>query len=1016
MQSIQLINLIENIQIQNLRNFLEREHPSREVLDQGLIYLVKNYQKDKQAFYELLNLLLKYGASPNISIIYHYDSFNIDQNENVTLLMLGIKMNDLTLIDLVLNYNPDIEKTDSYGRNAIVYSVIYDHNDSPNILNILIRNKASIDYSLNMQMLDNHYEYQSVFTLAIFKDLKNITKCLLDNKVDINFRTAPRGDTGLHIAAQYSKIKLMEMLLNYQHMIFFLDVKNNEGKTPIELVQENDPEKIEKINLLQKYKLLLNNIKMNTNLNNSHLNKMNPQNHINRIPDFNNNNINNINNNKNMNKNNFPKFEQHNNSINNAQINMKNMNNGKKIGLNNSPGMNYNYNPFGINMNMGNGQFKNNQFLDNYGINNNLQNKNIGNNNYFSSESNEDRSIENDDNINFGQDSPLKMINNNISNYPNQKSNKEEEKTVNKQKEQNIIINKEELLIANPNNKKMTNNNKRNIAFINQYQLSKIKSHLYNKIWGDNMNFNFEIPIEFINHKRQGNNLKLHNMNNFIKQNDIPVLNLDLSDKLLSKELILNSLKEEMQELKRKQAYLNVSHNEISQKIKQIEEKKNSRQKEKYYILSKIEDNKNEINKLKEEQKNIINSFPSDKLGQNHNKQISYSKYINLKFDNSNFDENYIIRTLHKELIDYQKYIAYLMNQRKAKIDNILQTLSVSIKEFLPEYQLKVYGAYAQELCLPWSDLDIVLVNKNKSIINMIDENISEIETTIGEKSAKSNILNNINQKNDPQSILNESNKDSEILVNLYNNKLKNSLSISFEPELKQKDYITYLYLKNTNDDFGRITITISIDSPHHYCLKELELVKSFIKEYPPLRPLILALEGILYKSKLNGQYKGGLSSYGLILMVVSFIQSQKDTYTNIMNEENIFGKMFYEFLKYYGTQFDFDKYVIITYKVSEINSTLNDKENQYNIGQNQNNNELSICDPLDKKRNIGKSTFQFKNIRMAFLISFMVTKEECECGCHYGKAIFENDYNSTEHCYLKRMFNSVNRYNDDTK
>ena len=28
------------------------------------------------------------------------------------------------------------------------------------------------------------YSIQSVFTLAIFKDLKNITKCFLDNNVD----------------------------------------------------------------------------------------------------------------------------------------------------------------------------------------------------------------------------------------------------------------------------------------------------------------------------------------------------------------------------------------------------------------------------------------------------------------------------------------------------------------------------------------------------------------------------------------------------------------------------------------------------------------------------------------------------------------------------------------------------------------------------------------------------------------------------------------------------------------
>ena len=52
----------------------------------------------------------------------------------------------------------------------------------------------------------------------------------------------------------------------------------------------------------------------------------------------------------------------------------------------------------------------------------------------------------------------------------------------------------------------------------------------------------------------------------------------------------------------------------------------------------------------------------------------------------------------------------------------------------------------------------------------------------------------------------------------------------------------------------------------------------------------------------------------------------------------------------------------------------------------------------------------------MAFMIAFMVTKEDCECGCHFGKAFYENNFNSTEHSYLKRMFNSVKRFTETGK
>ncbi len=69
------------------------------------------------------------------------------------------------------------------------------------------------------------------------------------------------------------------------------------------------------------------------------------------------------------------------------------------------------------------------------------------------------------------------------------------------------------------------------------------------------------------------------------------------------------------------------------------------------------------------------------------------------------------------------------------------------------------------------------------------------------------------------------------------------------------------------------------------------------------------------------------------------------------------------------------------------------------------------IAVPLNNKNNMAKSTFQFMNIKMAFMISFMVTQENYKCECHYGKGFYEKSIYSTEHIYLKRMFNSVKRF-----
>ena len=625
----------------------------------------------------------------------------------------------------------------------------------------------------------------------------------------------------------------------------------------------------------------------------------------------------------------------------------------------------------------------------------------------------------------------------NNNNYTNKNSNNDnEEKITNKEKDKEIIINQEM-----PQNVQMQNkiSNRKNINNINryginQYKLNQIKNNLYNKLINKNKisSNNFEIPVEF--KKNNKNQNMYNNMNNFLKQNYIPTLNLDLSNKALSLELKLNELREEEKNIKMKYKEVFDKVKKISKEKKIEKEKLNNKEKERIYISSLIEENKAKIDDLYATQKNIANMFPQNKY-----KNISDSDVIKIKFEPllSLLDENFRIKTLNKDLIDYEKYIKYLNNKKKPKIDLLLQTIKKSVDEVFPGYDIKLYGAYGSGIILPWSDINIILFNninnkenKNSETKDNMTE-ITEIETTIDEKTVLSNSETNNNNfvnKDSSHSVADINNSEEVgMLINIFNCLKKNNSNSKnnsknkndlFNSELNiiKNESINYLIL-TTNEEFGNIKIYISIDRPNHPGLKRLELIKSFISEYPPLKPTILALERILKKANLNEQYKdnGGLPFYALILMVVSFIQIQKCKNNYSFKEENINGIIFYEFLKYYGLKFDYNKYMIMTYKINEIQNGENsiplkekEKENQFT------NNELVILDPIDKKNNVAKPAFQYMNIKMAFIIAFMVTQEDCDCGCHYGRAIFEHDCSLIEHCYLKRMFNSVKRFNSN--
>ena len=58
-----------------------------------------------------------------------------------------------------------------------------------------------------------------------------------------------------------------------------------------------------------------------------------------------------------------------------------------------------------------------------------------------------------------------------------------------------------------------------------------------------------------------------------------------------------------------------------------------------------------------------------------------------------------------------------------------------------------------------------------------------------------------------------------------------------------------------STEQFNNMHIDISLQDSKHYGLKCVELVKSFMKEYEPLEPLIFALKNILKNSNLNDPY-----------------------------------------------------------------------------------------------------------------------------------------------------------------
>ena len=199
------------------------------------------------------------------------------------------------------------------------------------------------------------------------------------------------------------------------------------------------------------------------------------------------------------------------------------------------------------------------------------------------------------------------------------------------------------------------------------------------------------------------------------------------------------------------------------------------------------------------------------------------------------------------------------MFKKNEQLQPILTKLNDLIEECVKsslgeDYHLKMYGSRATQLCLPWSDIDYVISYNGKIIF--------------------------------------------EPLKTLYDYLL--GLNDKFYSDMKYiANAIVPVFIIFSNNEYYKISLDISLENPEHHGEECVNYIKKKITEYEVLTSLTFALKTILQKGFLNDPYKGGISSYGVILLVIHFLNVQQKK-GNDISIKNL-GKLFYDILNYYG-------------------------------------------------------------------------------------------------------------------
>ena len=136
--------------------------------------------------------------------------------------------------------------------------------------------------------------------------------------------------------------------------------------------------------------------------------------------------------------------------------------------------------------------------------------------------------------------------------------------------------------------------------------------------------------------------------------------------------------------------------------------------------------------------------------------------------------------------------------------------------------------------------------------------------------------------------------------------------------------------------------------------IKSAELIGHYLREYPCLKMLVYVLKQFLLQRDLNEVFTGGISSYSLILMCVSFLQLHPRP-DALLNCPINYGVLLIEFFELYGRRFN---YMQTGIRIKEGGRYINKEEMQKDMVDGHRPSLLCIEDPLLPKNDIGRSSY----------------------------------------------------------
>ncbi|XP_060964268.1 uncharacterized protein LOC133033496 [Cannabis sativa] len=263
---------------------------------------------------------------------------------------------------------------------------------------------------------------------------------------------------------------------------------------------------------------------------------------------------------------------------------------------------------------------------------------------------------------------------------------------------------------------------------------------------------------------------------------------------------------------------------------------------------------------------------------------------------------------LHKEIVDFCEFLSPTPEEKDSR-NAAIERVSDVIKYIWPNCEVEVFGSFRTGLYLPSSDIDVVILGSG---IQKPQQGLQALSRALSQKSIAKKI----------QVIA----KARVPIIKFIEKRSGVAFDISFD-------------LQN-----GPVAA---------------EFIKNAVSRLPPIRPLCLILKVFLQQRELNEVYSGGLGSYALLTMLMAMLQSLRESEANL-------GILLVNFFDFYGRKLN----------TPDVGVSCNGGGTFYSKNDRGFLNRgrpflISIEDPQAPENDIGKSSFNYFQIRSAFAMAF---------------------------------------------